>query len=1523
MPRFIPIILQVQGAEQGQTVVSNLGNAFKQLDQNASQAGSGGLSTASHGMTSAFLAAELLQEGLHKVFDFFKEAIVETALFAGRTEELTIALHQLAKANGISTDSIDKQLNGLIGLNIARQEATQILSQMIGANLDLSKATTLARVAQDTAVVSGKNSSEAFVDLTNAILLGNTEAFRSAGIFLSVGDALEKGAKALGLNKDALSEQQRTQILTNAVIEYGTRVTGTYEAAMGSASKQMRSLTRIHDDAKEAVGGLFQGAFSIGVKVAAELLKLIVAYPASFLALTAAVLTLSASLVFYNTNLIPSLIAKGAGLIGMFQNLVFWTVNWRVALTDAQVATSLLTGWAAVAIAIGVVVVALTNQASAAEAANKITLEQVEHQKAAWESSKTLAAAASDVANAQGDSAEQHQQLNTILNQLDPTTRAYIESLNTERDRIAALNAELERNAALHRVPLVASLRVEGGGILEQMSDIEAASARIAGIEEQIRREQELLASDPSWAEKLRPAIQNLSTDIVAQQQARDDLSKALKENEAKFIANTNALGLNRDQMLLLFQQAGHTAPEVAKLAEVYDRLTGRTNETTEALKGQALALRDVKKELDALLKTGMAEIDSKVLDIVKQARERGLSAAEAKRIAQDASGSGTVLGKLIRDRKEITDTEKAVRGVFEPKPETRGAADRAEREQGLIRSMKDFGADLADAFKEEFGKNLLMRVGQTDFHAKKLHLDHRAAIDIPGLDPRTAEGRFVQEFAEEHGVKIWFAPGPMTRDGKVISTSKHGHLGEFSRGVGKPLRLPEGLQSEGLLSAKGLQRYLEEESLVFAPWSGKMVTQQEYDKQISVNQKSHEQLTTTETPETRLPIEIQRQWDLYYKEAGDREKALHDRRADFAVEYETTQRNMLTDIGNLELDLAHLRAQSADDQFTEQRRLLAARGEEYDLLKQLQQAQDDIANGPYNQSLRIQLALLHDIADIRRRDEDAIKDQNRARLELADATIYHAAQADASVLKFLASQRTVTQVIADAKVGVIQSTFDLIDRGLDKATSKLGMMSSLVKDLLSGFIRLALSKFFQTTMGGPGTAGGSPASGGGIGSFLGNLLGIGSRGGSAQAALTGGFAGGPGGGSFFGGGNITSPGGAQAAALAGIFGGGGITAPASLSSQQGQQTIAQIAAMAQGNVTGGASGAAGAFSLSGLGASLGPLLPLLGLAGGASLGGQSRFGSVLGGIGGLAAGGIGAAFLGGGFLGASVGNGIFAAGGLFGSMGPAIAGLLTNPFTIAAAGALIVGALILRKSAERKAQEKIRDSASVGTLGDVYKLLFAARDGGVTLAEAQVQWEQIHQQYLGSIAGIKDSKTRDHALKWWDYISGTKADPGGATVAIWPQIEAAALKGQKAKDIERHLVPEFAMGGMVPRGNTLFSMVTGLTPIKVRPGEVMIPPGGFGVTVPGVDRGYDSVFTMAPPRTRVLTKSQQAGAQGFSNGGTVGGGGDGGALAPIVIEEVTVDIDAEGIVRVGMKARGNRDVFIKTVRDARLNKEL
>ncbi len=301
-----------------------------------------------------------------------------------------------------------------------------------------------------------------------------------------------------------------------------------------------------------------------------------------------------------------------------------------------------------------------------------------------------------------------------------------------------------------------------------------------------------------------------------------------------------------------------------------------------------------------------------------------------------------------------------------------------------------------------------------------------------------------------------------------------------------------------------------------------------------------------------------------------------------------------------IEERLRFFRNQNADSQFVEQRRLLLAKGEQLQLEEDIQRVQDEIANGPYNQSLRIQLALVQDIAGIRQRDERAIIDSNRAQLELSEKSIYSATQANARVLEFLAQQKGVTDIVADARIGIMEQSFNGIDSLLDRIIPKMHGFGSVLKQIAADLLKLAASREFAKLLGlGTGAStGASFGSDGGGGFSFGSLFNSGN-------GITGTIR------NLFGFGRTAGPGAAAATStspvMAGLnpFAGPAVGAAFGLG---GGATAGGAAAMAALNPFAGPSAiaATGGAGSGGMFAGLMPLLsnPITWIAAGAAVGG-------------------------------------------------------------------------------------------------------------------------------------------------------------------------------------------------------------------------------------------------------------------------------------------------------------------------------
>jgi hypothetical protein len=504
---------------------------------------------------------------------------------------------------------------------------------------------------------------------------------------------------------------------------------------------------------------------------------------------------------------------------------------------------------------------------------------------------------------------------------------------------------------------------------------------------------------------------------------------------------------------------------------------------------------------------------------------------------------------------------------------------------------------------------------------------------------------------------------------------------------------------------------------------------------------------------------------------------------------------------------------QSLDFRLTQWRNFEAAR------IAETRRTEDRLAELDYLIShakdldpLKTEIARKEAILDEARADGEAKASMAANAERLANSQIYHADRANAKIMDYLARQRSVDEIVADSRISTMETIFGAIDTGLARITNKLGAFGDIVKEIISGFARLALSKVFMALFGLNPISRSGGGSGGGILSNIfggvGNIFG----GGGGNVGGTPPFAGGTVQGILgmmsSGGGN-TNPTSAAANALKNIF---GIGSNNGFAGSTGIQASLPELAPRVGGGGGWADFAkklgipTGKLGGGGLLAGLAPMLPMLGLTTGLGLGigagGQSGLGRILGGIGGLGIGG-------------ALGAAAFTA--LGGTMSASLAGFMAiaGPAALIAGPLLIAGAMILGRNKKRRENEKIRTQYMNDSLGALNELLKQVRRDKIGVDEALAQAVTIRSQYLSNAQSITDKKTRNIALK----------DVSRLDVII-EQIKAAGVGQSRRREMDKQLVPEFAGGAFI---------------------------------VPGVDVGYDSIAAMLRPGEMVLNKQQQA----------------------------------------------------------------
>ena len=201
------------------------------------------------------------------------EYIKESALLAARYETLGVVMEVVGRNAGYTKTQMITATEAIARQGITMIESRESAVKLVQAHVDLKNATALARIAQDAAVIGHLNSSDAFDRLVNGISRGNVLILRNIGINVNLQTAYRQMAEELGKSTKELSENERVQARLNAVIARGADIAGTYEAAMGTASKQITSMQRYVSDLKTVIGETFNEVLTVSVMALTKHLK--------------------------------------------------------------------------------------------------------------------------------------------------------------------------------------------------------------------------------------------------------------------------------------------------------------------------------------------------------------------------------------------------------------------------------------------------------------------------------------------------------------------------------------------------------------------------------------------------------------------------------------------------------------------------------------------------------------------------------------------------------------------------------------------------------------------------------------------------------------------------------------------------------------------------------------------------------------------------------------------------------------------------------------------------------------------------------------------------------------------------------------------------------------------------------------------------------------------------------------------------------------------------------------------------
>ncbi len=257
----LELVITVDG-DKANAEVKRFNQNLQDIGKHGQQAGEhagGALEHLTSHIAKGVAVGNLLASAFEKLLDVAKELAVESAKLAAQNQYAEAATEAVARANGIATEAVEKHVKAVQKLGFHDDEALFLIRRLIIAQIDLSKATDVARLATDAAAVSNVKRAEALEDIMQAVESGQSRRLRELGIFVNLSHDVEEAELR---QQRALTETEKKQMNLNTVLREHASIMGAHARTTETAMGQLKAAGRVFEEIKETIGGAFLDDFS-------------------------------------------------------------------------------------------------------------------------------------------------------------------------------------------------------------------------------------------------------------------------------------------------------------------------------------------------------------------------------------------------------------------------------------------------------------------------------------------------------------------------------------------------------------------------------------------------------------------------------------------------------------------------------------------------------------------------------------------------------------------------------------------------------------------------------------------------------------------------------------------------------------------------------------------------------------------------------------------------------------------------------------------------------------------------------------------------------------------------------------------------------------------------------------------------------------------------------------------------------------------------------------------------------------